>query len=68
MYLSRYNQNNRKIYNEPILIHDIHSLKCNKECILICCILLGLHIIYVGSVVYIINQDDDYSLSLSLSS
>ena len=37
--------------------------ECNKECMLVCSIIVCFHVVFMGTVVYLINAKDDFSFS-----
>ncbi len=47
--------------------YDLQSLHCDKECSLVCCIIVGLHVFYIGGFIYLMNLNGDISIS-SISS
>ncbi len=40
-----------------------HENEYNKECILICGIIIFFHVSFIGSILYLMNKEEDISFS-----
>ena len=44
-----------------------YNKEYNKECVLICCIIIFFHVSFIGSILYLMNQEDISFSSESLN-
>ena len=52
-----------RLTQRDIIKQNNRDNEYNKECVLICCIIVFFHVSFIGSILYLMNQEEDVSFS-----